>query len=321
VRIALALAGGLALAGAGPSARADDQADAVKLFDKGRRLMQSATTLAEACRTLEDSLKLWDRGDTVLNLALCHRRQGRTATAWAEFEKALNHGTKVGFPEAIEEAKKQRAELAAVLSTITVTVPPLTAAVEGITVQVDGETWPRERWNTAFVRDPGPVRVRAEARGYKPFEAQVELGANKDAKTVVVALESEAPPPPQVTPPVQPRSKAQPPRPVWPWVAGGAGVALGAAAIVSEIVSQSAHQELDTQCGAARQSCPPGYDFHPARTRELVGFGLFVGLGIGGVLGLGAAGVGLGLPSPRAAQTPGPSVLLSPTSIGVRSAF
>ena len=116
----------------------------------------------------------------MLNLAVCHRRQGKTATAWAEFDKALTHGTKVGFPEAIEEAKRLRDELAAMLSKLTVTVPPATAALEGLTVEVDGNPWPRERWNIAFVIDPGPIRVRARAKGYKPFEVQVELGADKD---------------------------------------------------------------------------------------------------------------------------------------------
>ena len=98
-------------------------------------------------------------------------------------------------------------------------------------------------------------------------------------------------------------------------------MALGAAALGSEIVSVSAHKELNNKCGVDRQSCPPppGYDFHAARTRELVGFGLFLGLGTGGVLALGAAGVGLALPSRT--QGPSTSLLISPTTIGVRSTF
>ncbi len=106
---------------------------------------------------------------------------------------------------------------------------------------------------------------------------------------------------------------------MWPWVVGGVGLALGAAALGSELVSLRAHAELDDHCGPGRQSCKPGYDFHAARTRELVGFGLFMGLGAGGVLAIGAAGVGLGL-SYRA-PAPGPSLVVSPTSIGFQSTF
>jgi len=318
-RLTLTVACGLALISAAVDARADDQQKAEELFERGRKLMQSASTLDEACRTLEESLKHMDRGDTVLNLAECHRRQGKTATAWAEFDRALAYGSKVGFPEAIQTATQLRNTLATKLSRLTVTIPAPTGALAGLTVEVGGSPWPRERWNTASVIDPGPVQIRANAKGYKPFEVGVEIGAEKDAKTVVVVLEVEPPPPPPPPPPRLPAPIAKPARPLWPWIVGGAGVALGAAAIGAEIVAVGAHDELDTKCGLARQSCPRRYDFGPARTRELLGFGLFVGLGTTGVLALGAAGLGLGLSSP--AQTRGQTLVFSPTTIALRSTF
>jgi hypothetical protein len=318
-RLTLTVACGLALTSAAVDARADDQQKAEELFDRGRKLMQSATTLDEACLTLAESLKYMDRGDTVLNLAECHRRQGKTATAWAEFDRALSYGSKVGFPEAIQAATQLRNTLATKLSRLTVTIPARTAALAGLTVEVSGNPWPRERWNTASVIDPGAVQISAKARGYKPFEVRVEIGAEKDAKTVVVVLEVEPPPPSPPPPPPPPAPIAKPARPLWPWIVGGAGVALGAAAIGAEIVALGAHDELDTKCGQARQSCARGYDFGPARTRELLGFGLFVGLGTSGVFALGAAGLGLGLSSP--AQTRGPTVVFSPTTIALQSTF
>ncbi|MEP7122416.1 MAG: hypothetical protein ABJE95_15950 [Byssovorax sp.] len=319
LRITLMAACGLALISAAADARADDQQKAEELFERGRKLMQSATTLDEACRTLEESLKYMDRGDTVLNLAECHRRQGKTATAWGEFDKALSYGSKVGFPEAIQAATQLRNTLATKLSRLTVTIPGPTAALAGLTVEVGGSPWPRERWSTATVIDPGPVQIKANARGYKPFEVRVDIGAEKDAKTVVVVLEVEPPPPPPLPPPLPPAPIAAPTRPRWPWIVGGTGVALGAAAIGAEIVAVRAHHELNAKCGLARQSCPRGYDFGPARTRELLGFGLFVGLGTSGVLAIGAAGLGIGLSSP--AQTRGPSLVFSPTTIAIQSTF
>jgi hypothetical protein len=323
-RLTLTAACGLALSSVAVDARADDQQQAEELFERGRKLMQSATTLDEACRTLEESLKHMDRGDTVLNLAECHRRQGKTATAWAEFDRALSYGSKVGFPAAIQAATELRDGLAKKLSRLTVTIPAPTAALAGLTVEVGGNPWPHERWNTATVIDPGPVQISANARGYKPFEVRVEIEADKDAKTVVVVLEVEPPPPapPPPPPPPRPAPIARPARPLWPWLVGGAGVALGAAAIGAEVVAIGGHSELNTKCGLDRQSCQRGYDFGPARTRELLGFGLFVGLGTSGVLALGAAGLGLGLSSPKSpAQTRGPSLVFSPTTIGVQSTF
>lgn len=318
-RLALASAAGIALASTAADAHADDQARAEELFDEGRRLMQSRATLDTACLKLEESLKLWDRGDTVLNLALCHRRQGRTAAAFYEFDRALTHGIKVRFPEAIVEAQRQRAELATILSRLTVAVPPAIASLDGLAVTVNGQPWPRDRWNTAFITDPGLLRVHAEARGRKPFDAQVDLGPKKDEKTVVVSLQIEpAPPPPPPPPPPAPAAA----RPLWPFIVGGAGAALGIAAVSFEGVSRAAAAQLDRKCGADRRSCPLTYDYQPARSREVIGYGLFAGLGTGALLALGAAGVGLGL-SARAPGKAAPTVslVLSPTSIGVQSTF
>ena len=322
LRLALALASGLALSGAGVDARADDQATAEALFDRGRKLMESNATLDEACRTLAESLKFMNRGDTVLNLAECHRRQGKTATAWAEFDNALSHGNKVGFTEAVQTATRLRDALAAKLSRLTVTVPPAVAALEGLTVEVLGNPWPRERWNTGFVVDPGPVRVTARARGYKPFEAQVEIGPDKDAKSVVVVLEVEPPPPPLPRDPPPPPGPLAKPHPVWPWAVGAVGLALGGGALVAEGFSREAHDALNANCGgAARQACPRhGYDFQADRTRELTGFGFFLGLGTAGLLTLGAAGVGFGL-SYGGARAPSTSLVVSPASLAVRTTF
>ncbi len=325
-RLALALAAGLAIGAFTAEARADDQTRAEELFDEGRQLMRSRATLDRACQKLDESVKLWDRGDTVLNLALCHRLQGKTATALEEFDRALTHGIKVRFPAAIVEAQKQRAELLAILSKLTVGVPKEAAALEGLSVEVNGSPWPRERWNTAFAMDPGRIQIQARAKGHKPFEVQVDLGANKDEKRVVIALEIEppSPPPPQLPPPPPPPPPlAKPARPSWPWIVGGAGVALGAGALGAEIVSRKAYEELNTQCGKERQSCPLSYDFRPARARETIGYGLFVGFGAGAILALGAAGVGLVLPvrAPARAAKPTTSFVLSPTSIGVQSTF
>jgi hypothetical protein len=321
-RRALALAGALALGAVAPDARADDdpQTVAEELLERGRALLAKSSTLDEACRTLAESYRVMARGDTMLNLAECHRRQGKTASAWAEFDKAISYGSEAGFPEAIKTAMVFRAQLWEKISRITVTVSPRVAALPGFAVEVGDAAWPRERWNTPFIIDPGPLRVKAHATGYKPFEAQLQIGANKDAKSVVVELEIEPPPAPPPLPPPPPLAPvAKPQHPVWPWFVGGAGLLLGAGAVAAEIVSLAAHKELDDKCGTARLVCQYGYDFHPARTREVVGFGLFLGLGAGAVLSVGAAGVGLGL-SYRS-RAPGASLLVTPTSIGVGSVF
>jgi hypothetical protein len=323
-RAACALTLGLGLAGGvAPEARADEPSPALELFDRGRRLMMNTATLDEACRALEESLKLADRGDTLLNLAECHRRQGKTATAWSEFDKALGVGTKVGFNEAVQAATKLRDQLAAKLSRLTVIVRPETAALPGFTLEVNGKPWPQERWNQAAILDPGPFEVKATAKGYIPFVALLQLGDDKDAKTVALVLQPEPPPPPPPAPPPPPPPKpvvVQKPRPIWPWIVGGLGLALGGVAVGFEVDSRNAGSQLNAKCGSARTMCPVGFDFSSLRARELRGFDLFVGLGAAGVVGIGAAAIGLGLAA-RSPSRPTVGLVLSPRSIALESTY
>jgi hypothetical protein len=305
-----------ALASSPRVARADEAED---LFDKGRKLMEDATKLDEACRTLEASLALHERGDTLLNLGECHRRQGKIASAHAEFDKALRIGASVGFGEATEVATRLRDELATKLSRVTVTVPAEVAALEGLVVELGGKPWPKERWNTAVPMDPGPIQVTAVAKGHKRFAADVALGAEKDDKTITVALEREPPPPAPPKPPPPPPPAPAAKKPVWPWVVGATGLGLAGAGVAFAFVQRGAAKELDDRCGEGRAACPAGYDFEGARATELRSFGLFVGLGAGGLVALGAAGLGLGLASRSGATTT--SLSVSPTSVGVTTTF
>ena len=88
-------------------------AKAEKLFHEGRELMKKRSTLDRGCEVLQQSFDLQARGDTLLNLAECHRRQGKTASAWREFDEALDYALSADFKEAIEAAFVLREELAA----------------------------------------------------------------------------------------------------------------------------------------------------------------------------------------------------------------
>src|SRR6185436_12399932 len=67
---------------------AADKSLATQLFKEGRALVDQGK-VAEGCRKLEESQRLDPGGGTLLNVALCHEKEGRTATAWAEFTEAL----------------------------------------------------------------------------------------------------------------------------------------------------------------------------------------------------------------------------------------
>lgn len=272
-----------------PSSSTEGWAEADKLFAEGRAALARPRDLDKACDILARSYALRQRGDTLLNLAECHRRQGKTATAWREFDEAIRYAMKVEFPEAIAAAVTRRDELALRLSVMFVEVDAR-ALPSDLNIVLDGKVLPSQQWNEALYVDPGEHRVTATATGYEPYEHSVEVGAKGGSTSLPVTLKQLPPPPPP--PPPAPPPAALPPTappppphetPVWPFVVGGVGIAAMAVGGVFGIDSLGAGSELDAQCTDLRKDCPPDYDFDAARGRELRGFGLFVGLGIAGL--------------------------------------
>jgi hypothetical protein len=320
-RGSLAVAGLLIVAAIGAArpalADGDDDPNEVNL-NKARKLMESRATLDQACSWLANAYSITRRGDVLLNLAECHRRQGKIATAWGEFDEAIRIGTSVKFPEAVAAATKLRDDLAVKISRVTVSVPPAIAARPDLVIELDKKPLPRPKWNAPATHDPGTVEVTARAKGYKPFATQVEIGPTRDDKTIEIGLEAEPPPPPAPPPPPPPPAAARPSP--WPWVVGGVGLALGGAAIAFEIDSKSAGKELDRHCGGAkRDACLPRYDFESTRARELRGYDLFLVLGVTSVAAIGTATTVLVLRTTKRAGTT--SLQVTPGAVFLRSSF
>ncbi len=300
----------------------EDEKRAEALFDEGRALMQQAGRLDEGCAKLEASLRIYDRGDTALNLAECHSRQGRTATAWREFDQAIEYGAKVSFKEAITIARERRDALAEKLSRLTVTVADDVAKLEGLEIRLNGSVLPTAAWNEPQITDPGPYELTATAKGRRPFKASVVVGPDKDEKALSVVLEVE-PAPPKPAPPTPPPPPARDGSlPILPLVVGGVGVAMLGVSTAFAIDRGNAGSELDAACGSDRQSCPDARrtELEDARSREQRSFGAFVGLGVGGLIAIGVAGVGLGLAIRDGSKTTA-SLDIGPGSIGLRGAF
>lgn len=108
-RIAVAVVATMTAAGmlVVPAPAHADKAAADAAFDEGKRLI-AAGNVAEACPKFELSYKEDRQLGALLNLADCHERLGRLATAWAEFREASELARRRGDDR--ESFARQRSE-------------------------------------------------------------------------------------------------------------------------------------------------------------------------------------------------------------------
>src|SRR5258705_1256687 len=173
---------------------AADKSLATQLFKEGRTLVDQGK-VAEGCRKLEESQRLDPGGGTLLNVALCHEKEGRTATAWTEFTEALGIAKKDDRSQRIELAQTQIAALEPTLSRLIIQVPEGSDLPE-LEIKRDGSAIRRAAWGTAMPVDPGEHLVEASAHGKIAWKHAVAVGAKTDTKTIVVPPLENAPTPP-----------------------------------------------------------------------------------------------------------------------------
>lgn len=187
-----------------------DQQVAQTLFDTARQLMKEGK-YAEACPRLEESQRLDPGGGTLLNLAICHEKLGRLATAHAEYAAALSQAIAAGRADRQRTARDALAALAPRLARLEVVVDDPTP---DLVVTVDGVALPRAAWGIATPFDPGRHVVRAQASGRRSHEVEVTLTEAQSSVLRIPALTAEVVPPAPVAPvAAPPLPPADAPRP------------------------------------------------------------------------------------------------------------
>src|SRR3954467_9213570 len=87
-------------------AQASQKATAEALFEEGRKLMAEGKA-ADACPKFADSEQLDASSSTLLNLASCYEKLGRTASAWATYREAASLASANGRAEHLTIAQKR----------------------------------------------------------------------------------------------------------------------------------------------------------------------------------------------------------------------
>lgn len=178
------------LAGAAP-ARADDTsvAAATVLFDEAVKLMDAGRA-PEACPKLARSQALAPSGGTLLVLAECHEKTGKTASAWLAFREAATRAAGAGKREAEASALARAARLEPKLPRLTVTIPAATKT-SGLEVRRDGVLVKEAELGVAVPADPGPHEMQATAPHMKPFKKTITMRPGETLDFAVPPLAPE----------------------------------------------------------------------------------------------------------------------------------
>jgi hypothetical protein len=165
-------------------------ADAKKLMDEGET--------SAACAKFSHSQQLDPKLGRLLNLAFCHEQEGKTASAWSEYNGAAALAEQRGQADRVDFAREHAAAVAKKLAFVHLDVPANAVAVE-----IDGAGIARDRWPTPLPLDPGEHKVTVSAPGKRARSISTVIGANPGiVELQIAALVDEspaAPGPPQAS--------------------------------------------------------------------------------------------------------------------------
>ncbi|MDI1479785.1 hypothetical protein [Polyangium sp. y55x31] len=230
--------------------RAARRAAAETLFDEGKWLMDEGR-YPEACPKFAESQRLDAGVGTLLNLADCLEKIGRTASAWAEFRAAAYAAREKGQVEREQVARERAAALEPRLARLVITAP-WADTVQTLEIRKDGQILGRALWGTAVPVDPGKHVVEAQAEGKRPYRVEVEVPGEATRVTAAIPELMDVPKAPAPPPPVKPLPNS-----------GGsvhkiAGIALGGAGVVSVIAGSILGMQAIARNDASAAHCIEG---------------------------------------------------------------
>jgi hypothetical protein len=165
---------------------AEDKALATALFKEARGLL-SRNEIAKACRKFQESHRIDPSGGTLLNLAACHEKLGRTASAWTEYNEALALARRDNRDDRIRFAAEHMQAIEPRLSHIIVEVPQ-SAQLEGLEIRRDGSVLHRAAWGSRMPVDPGTHVIEAGAKGYRAWRSEFSIDADGVQQRVVIPV-------------------------------------------------------------------------------------------------------------------------------------
>jgi tetratricopeptide (TPR) repeat protein len=241
-----------------------NRAAAEALFNQGRQLM-GAGKYVEACPKFEASQELDPGLGTMLNLAECYEKTGRTASAWAEYREAISLARAAGSKTREDLATERAQALEERLSTLTIRAMSGQGSSAELEVRRDGVAVQPAELGAPIPVDPGEHTIEAQAPGKQPWSAKVQVGDASKIQIDIPALQpiaaatasASAPPPLALAtsaPPADEPSSGSAQRTAG-LVAGGVGiVGVGLGAFFG-LQASSKWSDAKDQCTAGNYGC------------------------------------------------------------------
>jgi tetratricopeptide (TPR) repeat protein len=162
------------------------------LFQEGRQLLAKGN-LTEACARFGESYALEASSGTLLNLALCHEKQDRIATAWAEYRAAARLASSQGRDDRVAVAEGKAAALESRLPRLTFVAE---TSVRDLRVVGDDGALGEGGMSVgvALPVDPGVHHFTVTAPGFRSWTGTIDLKEAEQRTLRIPPLTPERPP-------------------------------------------------------------------------------------------------------------------------------
>jgi hypothetical protein len=142
-----------------------------------------------------------------LNIAYCHEAQGKTATAWREYNEAAAWASQQGRIDRVVFAQERAAALARNVARIDLQLP------DDSLLEIDGVAYPHTHFTALVFVDAGMHKIRVSAPSKVAFEMDLAVPQGAWAHTIHVPqlIVEETKPQPIAAPIVVPSAPPPPP--------------------------------------------------------------------------------------------------------------
>ena len=167
------------------------RATAEALFQQANQLMADQH-VAEACEKFAASQELDPALGTMLYLADCYERAGRSASAWALFREAADTAQRAGQADREQIATERATRLEGKLSKLELSLPAAQRS-KGLQLFLNDVPVPGASWNAPLPVDPGATHIEARAPGKKTWQFQLKIVEGPSNQVVRVPPLVDAP--------------------------------------------------------------------------------------------------------------------------------